>query len=172
MFPIMHLGRPLLLLLARALSQHDGALAAVAQRAGLGFLGDPQLPPVLDHVLVRRPDPRLATMRDRAQTRDWRSAFMAPSRWAGAARRAIGAATELSHHDGLRSAFRWSVSVHSVVGLDFAASLMPGWQETIFPPYFVVGAMYSGFAMVVVPRRWRCAGVSTCRPSSRSRISR
>ena len=40
------------------------------------------------------------------------------------------------------------VSLHSVVGLDFAASLMPGWQETIFPPYFVVGAMYSGFAMV------------------------
>jgi molybdopterin-containing oxidoreductase family membrane subunit len=49
------------------------------------------------------------------------------------------------------------VSLHSVVGLDFAASLMPGWQETIFPPYFVVGAMYSGFAMVVTlaaPVRW------------------
>jgi molybdopterin-containing oxidoreductase family membrane subunit len=42
------------------------------------------------------------------------------------------------------------VSLHSVVGLDFAASLMPGWQETIFPPYFVVGAMYSGFAMVTL----------------------
>ena len=42
------------------------------------------------------------------------------------------------------------VSLHSVVGLDFAASLMPGWKETIFPPYFVVGAMYSGFAMVVL----------------------
>jgi molybdopterin-containing oxidoreductase family membrane subunit len=42
------------------------------------------------------------------------------------------------------------VSLHSVVGLDFAASLMPGWAETIFPPYFVVGAMYSGFAMVVL----------------------
>ena len=41
-------------------------------------------------------------------------------------------------------------SVHSIVGLDFAAGLMPGWQETIFPPYFVVGAMFSGFAMVVV----------------------
>ena len=41
------------------------------------------------------------------------------------------------------------VSVHSVVGLDFAASLMPGWQESIFPPYFVVGALFSGFAMVV-----------------------
>ena len=42
------------------------------------------------------------------------------------------------------------VSVHSIVGLDFAASLMPGWQETIFPPYFVVGALFSGFAMVVM----------------------
>ncbi len=41
-------------------------------------------------------------------------------------------------------------SVHSIVGLDFAASLMPGWREPIFPPYFVVGAMYSGFAMVVL----------------------
>lgn len=41
------------------------------------------------------------------------------------------------------------VLLHSVVGLDFAASLMPGWSEPIFPPYFVVGAMYSGFAMVV-----------------------
>jgi molybdopterin-containing oxidoreductase family membrane subunit len=40
-------------------------------------------------------------------------------------------------------------SVHSIVGLDFAASLMPGWNEGIFPPYFVVGAMYSGFAMVI-----------------------
>jgi molybdopterin-containing oxidoreductase family membrane subunit len=41
-------------------------------------------------------------------------------------------------------------SVHSIVGLDFAASLEPSWQETIFPPYFVVGAMYSGFGIVVV----------------------
>jgi molybdopterin-containing oxidoreductase family membrane subunit len=41
-------------------------------------------------------------------------------------------------------------SVHSIVGLDFAASLMPGWREPIFPPYFVVGAMFSGFAMVVL----------------------
>jgi Ni/Fe-hydrogenase subunit HybB-like protein len=47
--------------------------------------------------------------------------------------------------------------VHSIVGLDFAASLMPGWQESLFPPYFVVGALYSGFAMVLllsVLMRW------------------
>src|ERR1051326_9094433 len=41
-------------------------------------------------------------------------------------------------------------SVHSIVSLDFAASLEPGWADTIYPPYFVVGALYSGFAMVVV----------------------
>ncbi len=49
------------------------------------------------------------------------------------------------------------VGVHSVVGLDFAASLMPGWQESIYPPYFVVGALYSGFAtvnMLAVLFRW------------------
>src|SRR5690606_27966142 len=41
------------------------------------------------------------------------------------------------------------VSVHSVVGLDFAASVVPGWHTTIFPPYFVAGAVFSGFAMVM-----------------------
>jgi molybdopterin-containing oxidoreductase family membrane subunit len=40
------------------------------------------------------------------------------------------------------------VSVHSIVSLDFAASVLPGWHATIFPPYFVAGAIYSGFAMV------------------------
>ena len=50
------------------------------------------------------------------------------------------------------------VSVHSIVSLDFAVSIIPGWHTTIFPPYFVAGAVYSGFAMVlslVLPlRKW------------------
>ncbi len=41
------------------------------------------------------------------------------------------------------------ISVHSVVGMDFAAALVPGWHTTIFPPYFVAGAIFSGFAMVL-----------------------
>ncbi len=41
------------------------------------------------------------------------------------------------------------VSVHSIVSTDFAVSVIPGWHTTIFPPYFVVGAIFSGFAMVV-----------------------
>ncbi len=48
------------------------------------------------------------------------------------------------------------VSVHSIVSLDFTAGIIPGWHSTMFPPYFVAGAVYSGFAMVltlVIPVR-------------------
>ena len=48
------------------------------------------------------------------------------------------------------------LSVHSVVSFDFAVAIVPGWHSTIFPPYFVAGAIYSGFAMVlniVIPIR-------------------
>lgn len=41
------------------------------------------------------------------------------------------------------------LSVHTIVSFDFAVSIMPGWHATIFPPYFVAGAIFSGFAMVV-----------------------
>lgn len=41
------------------------------------------------------------------------------------------------------------LSVHSVVSLDFATSIVPGWHVTVFPPYFVAGAIYAGFAMVI-----------------------
>ena len=49
------------------------------------------------------------------------------------------------------------LSVHSIVSTDFAISLLPGWHTTIFPPYFVAGAIFSGFAMVMtlaIPVRW------------------
>jgi len=42
------------------------------------------------------------------------------------------------------------VSVHSIVSFDFAISIVPGWHSTIFPPFFVAGAIYSGFAMVLM----------------------
>ena len=41
------------------------------------------------------------------------------------------------------------LSVHTIVSFDFAVSIIPGWHTTIFPPYFVAGAIFSGFAMVV-----------------------
>jgi molybdopterin-containing oxidoreductase family membrane subunit len=49
------------------------------------------------------------------------------------------------------------VSVHTVVSFDFTIAILPGWRSTIFPPYFVAGAIFSGFAMVLtiaVPLRW------------------
>ncbi len=49
------------------------------------------------------------------------------------------------------------LSVHTVVTFDFAVSVIPGWHATIFPPYFVAGAVYAGFAMVLtlmLPMRW------------------
>jgi len=49
------------------------------------------------------------------------------------------------------------LSVHSIVGMDFAVAVLPGWHSTIFPPYFVAGAIFSGFAMVVtlaIPLRY------------------
>ena len=48
------------------------------------------------------------------------------------------------------------LSVHTIVSFDFAVSIIPGWHTTIFPPYFVAGAIYSGFAMVltlIIPLR-------------------
>lgn len=91
--------------------------------------------------------PDFATMRDRAENR-------APALIYGAlALGWCGSSRQWQVYERLHLALACLgvplvVSLHSVVGMDFAASLMPGWQETIFPPYFVVGAMYSGFAMV------------------------
>lgn len=93
--------------------------------------------------------PDLATLRDRATGKWGRVIYGAFALgWRGSARH--WHYYEIYHMAMAALAVPLVVSLHSVVGLDFAASLMPGWQETIFPPYFVVGAMYSGFAMVVV----------------------
>ena len=68
------------------------------------------------------------------------------------------------------------LSVHTVVSFDFAIAIVPGWHTTIFPPYFVAGAIYSGFAMVLVlaiPIRrsttWKISSpCATCRTRRRS----
>lgn len=93
--------------------------------------------------------PDLATLRDRAATRGRRLFYgILALGWRNSARH--WKAYETYYFTMAALAVPLVTSVHSIVGLDFAASLMPGWQETIFPPYFVVGAMYSGFAMVVL----------------------
>jgi Ni/Fe-hydrogenase subunit HybB-like protein len=93
--------------------------------------------------------PDLATMRDRTPRRAGQLLYGAFALgWRGSSRE--WSRLQTLHTTMAALGVPLVCSVHSIVGLDFAASLMPGWQESIFPPYFVVGAMYSGFAMVVV----------------------
>jgi Ni/Fe-hydrogenase subunit HybB-like protein len=92
--------------------------------------------------------PDLATLRDRAQRKfgqvvygflamGWRGSSRHWKRYQEAYLLLAALATPLV------------VSVHTIVSFDFAVAIVPGWHSTIFPPYFVAGAIYSGFAMVL-----------------------
>ncbi len=92
--------------------------------------------------------PDLATLRDRSKNRvaqyiygmlalGWRGSAVHWHRYEVAYLLLAGLATPLV------------ISVHTIVSFDFAVSVIPGWHTTIFPPYFVAGAIFSGFAMVM-----------------------
>jgi Ni/Fe-hydrogenase subunit HybB-like protein len=93
--------------------------------------------------------PDLATLRDRTRVRRWRViyGFFALG-WRNSAKHWHRYEMAYLLLGGLATPL--VVSVHSVVSSDFAISLEPGWHETVFPPYFVAGALHSGFAMVLV----------------------
>ncbi len=93
--------------------------------------------------------PDLATLRDRTKNRwlrliygflamGWRGSAVHWSRYETTYLLLAGLATPLV------------LSVHTVISFDFAMSIIPGWHATIFPPYFVAGAIYAGFAMVLI----------------------
>lgn len=92
--------------------------------------------------------PDLATMRDRAKNKiskalygffsmGWNGSMISYNRYETLTRILGGLAAPLV------------ISVHTIVALDFAISILPGWHATILPPYFFVGAIFSGFAMVL-----------------------
>jgi Ni/Fe-hydrogenase subunit HybB-like protein len=92
--------------------------------------------------------PDLATLRDRSQSKVARAIFgMLALGWRGSARHWQHYETAYLLLAGISTPL--VLSVHSVVSFDFAVSVLPGWHATIFPPYFVAGAIYSGFAMVM-----------------------
>ena len=92
--------------------------------------------------------PDLATMRDSARTRTGRVLYgIFALGWRGDARHWQNHQMAYLLLAGLATPL--VVSVHSIVSLDFSISLLPGWHSTIFPPYFVAGAIFSGFAMVL-----------------------
>lgn len=92
--------------------------------------------------------PDLATLRDRAKSRVAQIIYgVLALGWRGGNR-------QWRHYEmaylllaGLSTPL--VLSVHSIVSFDFATSIMPGWHTTIFPPYFVAGAIFGGFAMVL-----------------------
>ena len=92
--------------------------------------------------------PDLATLRDRATKRVHKMVYgMLAMGWRGSATHWYRYETAYLLMAGLATPL--VVSVHSVVSFDFSVAIIPGWHTTIFPPYFVAGAIYSGFAMVL-----------------------
>jgi Ni/Fe-hydrogenase subunit HybB-like protein len=92
--------------------------------------------------------PDLATLRDRAGKGVSRFIYgMLAMGWRGSARH--WQRYEMAYLLLAGLATPLVVSVHTVVSFDFAVALIPGWHSTIFPPYFVAGAIYSGFSMVL-----------------------
>jgi len=92
--------------------------------------------------------PDLAALRDRARSRPFKIFYgVLALGWRGAARHWDRYETAYLLLAGLATPL--VVSVHTVVSFDFAVSVIPGWHSTVFPPYFVAGAIYSGFAMVM-----------------------
>jgi molybdopterin-containing oxidoreductase family membrane subunit len=92
--------------------------------------------------------PDFATLRDRAKNKiqKWFYRILAMG-WKGKAK-------DWNHYEKAYLQFAWLatplvLSVHSIVSFDFAVSQLPGWHATIFPPYFVAGAIFSGMGMVV-----------------------
>ena len=93
--------------------------------------------------------PDLGTLRDRAPSRVGRFVYgMLAMGWRGSARHWSIYETSTLLLAGLATPL--VISVHTVVSFDFTIAIVPGWHSTFFPPYFVAGAIYSGFAMVLV----------------------
>jgi len=91
--------------------------------------------------------PDLATMRDRCRGLRRRLYGWLSLGWDGSSRSWLRHEKASLLLAGLATPL--VVSVHTIVSFDFATSIIPGWHTTIFPPYFVAGAVFSGFAMVI-----------------------
>jgi Ni/Fe-hydrogenase subunit HybB-like protein len=92
--------------------------------------------------------PDLGTMRDRSKSKMGQFLYgMFAMGWRGSVRHWVRYETASLLLAGLATPL--VLSVHTVISFDFAVALLPGWHTTIFPPYFVAGAVYSGFAMVI-----------------------
>jgi Ni/Fe-hydrogenase subunit HybB-like protein len=157
LFPVLHLGRPWFFYW---LFPYPNIMAAWPQwRSSLEWdffaIVAYLIVSILYWYVALIPD--LATLRDRAGTGTWARIYgLLALGWRGEARHWHRFETLSRLLAGL--AVPLVFSVHSMVALDFSEGLLPGWHSTIFPPFFVAGALFSGAAMVLVlgipMRRW------------------
>jgi molybdopterin-containing oxidoreductase family membrane subunit len=149
MYPILHLGRPWL---AYWLVPYPNTMNVQPQfRSPLVWdvfaVSTYATVSLLFWVLGMIPD--LGTLRDRSRNRLLRAFYGAVAMgWRGSSRHWNVYETATLLLAGLATPL--VLSVHTVVSFDFTIAIVPGWHSTFFPPYFVAGAIYSGFAMVLV----------------------
>jgi Ni/Fe-hydrogenase subunit HybB-like protein len=149
MFPVLHLGRPWL---AYWLIPYPNTMALWPQwRSPLVWdvfaVSTYATVSALFWFVGLIPD--LATLRDRARSKPWQIVYgMLAMGWRGSAVHWHRYETAYLLLAGLATPL--VISVHTIVSFDFAVGIVPGWHATIFPPYFVAGAIYAGFAMVLI----------------------
>ena len=144
LFPLLHTGRPWFaaywLFPYPSVHAH---LAAVQEPADVGRLRGLDVLHDLAAVLVPRPGSRPGGAARLVQEPDQRASSTASSPWAGAARARHWAEYKWAYLLLAGLSTPLVLSVHTIVSFDFAVSVLPGWHTTIFPPYFVAGAVFS-----------------------------
>ncbi len=149
LFPLLHLGRPWLFYWLLPYPNTMGLWPQWRSPLDLGRVRRLDVCHGFALVLVCRADPRPGDLARSGQESLGPVHLRHSWRWAGGARRGTGIATARPTCLMAGLATPLVVSVHTVVALDFTVAILPGWHSTIFPPYFVAGAIFSGFAMVV-----------------------
>src|SRR5215475_9586176 len=149
LMPIMHLGRPGLFYWLFPYSSVMGVWPQVRSPLWWDFIC------LLCYILMSLMYyyagilPDLATVRDRAQSRSKQIAYgVLALGWRGSVREWQNQRIVYATMSAIMAPM--VISVHSVVGLDFAAGLTPGWHDTQFPPYFFFGAVISGTAVIIM----------------------
>lgn len=149
LFPIIHMGRPIIGFFVFPYPNDRGPLWINFNSAltwDVAAIPTYLMASALFFYIGMIPD--LATIRDRTNSKIKKVIFRFFSfGWVGSSRDWLRFETLSWLLAGLMAAL--VVSVHSIVAMDFASSILPGWHTTIFPPYFVVGAILSGFSMVL-----------------------
>ena len=150
MFPLLHLGRAWIFYWLLPYPNTMTVQPQFPQPASLGRICGFDVLYRLGLVLVYRDDSRSRLLCGTARRAAFRTVFTACSLSGGADLRTIGSCTRRPACCLPVLATPLVLSVHTVVSFDFTIAILPGWHSTIFPPYFVAGAIYSGFAMVLV----------------------